>query len=256
MGRVLVGKLRRVGEMRKILRFLLVFLLCTTSANALGDYFVWDQATQYLTIPKLVEEAGLLTQQLNNLIQQVKYTQQELAQLGNYNWNTSQSVINQLGNQVNQANTLAYSAGNIDSNFRKIYPGYQTNPTASYANQYQNIVTTTQNTLNSILQSMGLSAADFANENTRMQALQNQAQNADGQTKAIQAASQIASAEVEQLQLLRQTVIAQTNAQTAYYAAQVQKEENSRADMSKIIQSGSSNITGKLDEHPLDLPKF
>lgn len=222
----------------------LVFGFCFYSilAGAVGNYYVYDQSSDMVIIPQLVTEAGLLTDQLKSLTEK----------LDKFSWNDAQSKINELGNLVNQANSIAYSAGNLDSSFRKTYPGYA--PPENYGEQYENIVNTTLNTLNGILQSIGSSAEDFTNESSRLQTLQNQAQNADGQIKITQAAAQIASAEVEQLQLMRQTMIAQTNAQTAYYSEQIQKEASSRAEQSTMIQAGNSEITGKMDENPLNLP--
>jgi len=235
-------------------RFLFILLFYPVFAGAFADV-VWDVATETLAVPKLVEETVVLGKELDNLIQQVAYTKQELERLDSNNWNTAQSTITQLGNQINQSNTLAYSAGNIDSNFRKVFPGYQTNTGTSYTDQYHNIVDTTQNTLNSILQAMGSSAADFENENSRMQLLQTQSQNAVGQTQAIQAASQIASTQVEQLQLIRQTMIAQTNAQTAYYAAQTQKEANSTKAIDTMLKDSSHDITNNtLNSDPINDP--
>ena len=240
--------------MKWLTRFLFILLFYPVFAGAFADV-VWDVATETLAVPKLVEETVVLGKELDNLIQQVAYTKQELERLDSNNWNTAQSTITQLGNQINQSNTLAYSAGNIDSNFRKVFPGYQTNTGTSYTDQYHNIVDTTQNTLNSILQAMGSSAADFENENSRMQLLQTQSQNAVGQTQAIQAASQIASTQVEQLQLIRQTMIAQTNAQTAYYAAQTQKEANSTKAIDTMLKDSSHDITNNtLNSDPINDP--
>ena len=116
---------------------------------------------------------------------------------------------------------------------------------------------TTQNTLNGVLQSLGSSANDFQNENTRLSFLQNQAQSATGQTEAIQAASQIASEQVSQLQLLRQTIIAQTNAQATYYAAQMQQQASSQAELSQVINNGSTTSPAiGQSGNQLSLPNF
>ena len=87
--------------------------------------------------------------------------------------------------------------------------------------------------------------------------MQHQAQSAQGQTQAIQASNQISSELVSQLQLLRQTVMAQTHAQTAYYATLVQQDASSRAEFEHLMQSGSVDIPsyGSSGE-PLELPEF
>lgn len=240
-------------EMKKIICIILflgnVFFVAASFADGLP---VFDLAA-FLQLGK---EFNLLGDQFDELKSHSTYLQQELERLkgGDYQWSDAQSKINEAGGLVKQTTQLAYNASDLDARFKQTFPGYK--PPDNYSKQYENIVTNTLNTLNAILQSVGSNANDFQDESKRLKFLQDRAQNAQGQTQAIQAASQIASEEATQLQLLRQTVVAQTNAQTAYYAAQVQKEESSRADMSRIIQAGSSNITGKLNEHPLDLPKL
>lgn len=208
----------------------------------------------FATMP--VIDIGAITQ----LGIQVGYLRQQLDALkqltpGQYQWSNAQNLINQLGDAVQRANTLAYSAQNVDAQFRQYFPGYQA-PT-DYGQQYQHITRTQLDTLNQILQAMGSSAQDFQNENARLTFLQHQAQSAVGQTQAIQAAAQIASEQVSQTQLLRQTMIAQTNAQTAYYAGQVQKEASSRAELEKIAANGKQAAPAIGDSgHYLKLPDF
>src|ERR1700733_4052545 len=43
-----------------------------------------------------------------------------------YQWSNAQGLINELGSIVNKTNGVAYSASNIDGDFRQSYPGYQT----------------------------------------------------------------------------------------------------------------------------------
>jgi P-type conjugative transfer protein TrbJ len=87
--------------------------------------------------------------------------------------------------------------------------------------------------------------------------LQQQVQSAEGQTQAIQASAQITSEVVSQIQALRQTVMVQTNAQTAYYATQVQNEASAHAELLRIVQSGKRE---KMDYghsgEPLQIPDF
>lgn len=243
--------------MKKIL--ILCFLIASQMAFGFPGDIVYDPSVdasigsmQGAMVGQFGIEIGKISDEVVKLDTQIRQLNQELAQLGNYNWNTAQDKINQLGRMVDKANTLAYSASNINSKFSTTFPGYK--PTSNYSDQYKDIVDTTQNTLNQILQAMGSSAANFENEDARLQTLHAQAQSANGQTKAIQAAAQIASAEVEQLRLLRQTVIAQTNAQTAYFAAETQKEASAKAAFDSYLSDSRHDVTGKLNEHPINDP--
>jgi P-type conjugative transfer protein TrbJ len=207
----------------------------------------------------MIDYASLiqLGNQLMQLKQQTQYIQQQLQTLNGdqYQWSNVQGLINNLGSIVNQTNGIAYSASNINQKFQQAYPGYQA--PEDFNQQYKNNANLIQNTLNGVLQSMGSSAQDFQSEQTRLAFLQRQAQGARGQTQAIQASSQIASEMVSQIQLLRQTVIAQSNAQTAYYATQVQNEASGRAELENVINAGSTNIPRYgTSGHPLNLPDF
>ena len=226
-------------------KFIMIFFLICP-----GFAFAMYPVIDITAIAKLTEEIN----QLSELTTHTKLLQQELAQLTNSNWDTAQTKINELNGIVNQTDTIAYSASNIDSNFRQVFPGYQSGTTTTYSDQYQKVIKNTQNTLNSILQSMGASASNFSNENSHLTDLQNAVTGADGQTKAIQAASQIASEEVSQLQLLRQTVIAQTNAQNTYYAAEIQKEASAKQAFDNLVDTSKTGASDKLDQNPINDP--
>lgn len=218
-----------------VLVILLIVYFISLPAYSVGD-LVYDPAVASDVVAqtaKIVDEIDILHSQLNSI-------NQELAQLksGQYEWSNVQGVINNLGNTVQQTNGLAYNAGNLDQQFKQYFPGYQSS--TNYTQFYQDLVNKTQNTLNGVLQSAGSSANDFENEQTRLNYLQQQVQSSQGQTQAIQAASQIASEQVSQLQLLRQAVVAQTNAQTAYYAEQVQQQATARAEENQVINAGST----------------
>ncbi len=214
--------------MRKIILiiFLFVFSLQVNATMPVVDYMAILQ----------------LGNQLILLKEQTQYIKQQLQILeGNqYQWSNAQSLINNLGSIVQQTNGIAYSATNINQKFQQSYPGYQA--PQDFNQQYKNNINMTQNTLNGVLQSMGKSAQDFQNENSRLEFLQRQSQSAKGQTQAIQASNQIASEIVTQIQLLRQTMIAQSNAQTAYFATQIQNDASSKAELEKVIKAGSTQV--------------
>lgn len=172
-----------------------------------------------------------------------------------YQWSNMQNLLNQLGGLVKKSNSIAYSAENIESDFKKSYPGYHAPD--NFQQSYQDNVSKSLDTMNGALQSLGANAHDFQNENARLSFLQHQVQGAKGQTQAIQASAQIASELVSQTQLLRQAVIAQSNAQTAYYATQVQNEAFARSDLEKVIHAGSTKtVAYGSSGNYIKLPNF
>lgn len=201
--------------------------------------------------------AAQLTQQLAELERHADYLKQQISVLspGQYQWSNAQNLINELGNVMNQTNSLAYSSADLENRFKSAFPGYQA--PQDFNAQYRNNMTQSQNTLNGVLQSMGTNARDFQNENARLAFLQHQAQSAQGQTQAIQASSQLASETVSQLQLLRQNVMAQTNAEVSYYATQLQNEASSEAELNQIIGAGSTRLPGYGNSgDSLEIPNF
>lgn len=215
-----------------------ILLLSTLSAEAMIVFDPTVAAKVGYETQQIVNQINVLQSQLNVATQQLN----NLKQLspGQYQWSNAQDIINTIGSSVSQANGLAYNAQNLDSQFRSTYPGFQS--PQNYNDQYKNITDSTLNTLNGALQAAGTSAQDFQNESSRLAFLQQQSQSAVGQTQAIQAATQIASEQVSQLQLLRQAVLSQTNAETAYYAAKTQEEASARAELGKVIKAGSTTV--------------
>lgn len=234
------------NKIKLIITKFLILILLTASAMPSYAMIVYDP----IAVGKLVEE-------LNQLRYETEYLKDQLVAIkrlqGNeYDWSNAQELINQLGDTVDQGNSLAYSASDINQQFKQHYPGYV--PPENFQAQYRNNTNMTLNTLNNVLQGLGSNAQDFQNENTRLAFLQRQSQNAKGQTQAIQAASQIASEQVSQLQLLRQTVIAQTNAQAAYYATNIQNKAGGQAELVQIIDNGSTKPPKRTYSDAVHLP--
>lgn len=220
--------------------FIALIIAFISAQAAFAQMAVLDVANLY---EQTLSEAHLLIS-TTQLIEQTSQLATELKQLNpqDYQWSNAQNLINNLGNTVNQTNSLAYSADNIGAKFAQMNPGYV--PADDYSSQYKNNTATTLNTMNGVLQSLGTSAKDFENENSRLAFLQSKAQSSEGQLQAIQAASQIASENVSQLQLLRQTITAQANSETAYHANKLQNEASAKATLDSVINAGSTEMKG------------
>jgi P-type conjugative transfer protein TrbJ len=184
---------------------------------------------------RLGEEALQLKNQLDVLKQQLNAIKQ--LKSSQYQWSNAQGLINQLGTVMEASQGISYSARELDTQFKTAFPGYKA--PSNFGAEYEKLTNRTLNTLNGVLRVMGRSAADFQTENARLAFLQSQEKSAIGQTQAIQAASQIASEQVSQLQLLRQTIMAQTTAESTYFASQIQQEASQQAELTKIVQAGS-----------------
>jgi type IV secretion system protein TrbJ len=186
-----------------------------------------------------------LISQIEILQEQASYLEESLNAIktlgsGQYQWSNVSEQINQLGSVIQSANGISYSAQNVGSQFQKAYPGYQS--PKDFNQTYQQSITTTMNTLNGALQSLNMSAEDFTNEPKRIAFLQSQIQNAHGQTQALQASAQISTEVISQLQLLRQTLMSQENAQNGYYAQQLQTQASNEAGFNQMIKNGNTHF--------------
>jgi P-type conjugative transfer protein TrbJ len=241
--------------MRRLIQLsLLIFLsLFTLSSHAAGVFeVVYDptvDADILQTFTFFENEIADLDKQINDLDNALK-----LLSSGKYVWSNTIDIINQLGKTMEQANGLSYAAQNEAEEFATLFPGYSS--LSNFNQQYQQITKGSLDTLNNILQTMKLSANNFTNESSRLQMLQGFTENVVGQTQALQMAGQLASEQISQLQLMRQTLMAQANAQIVYYAQQIQKEASAVANLNETIANGDTVTTGVLNAHPLAKPEY
>lgn len=210
-------------------RFLaLAFLFMSSLSHA--QLAVFDASA----FGQLVTEVTLLQQQLDETTKSLA----ALKSLGSFQWANEDmlNLMNELNSTMNQYSRISYNAANLDTQFKQLYPGYQS-PT-NYQEQYQENATETLNTINGTLKTIGMNTSDFSTESSRLGALHTHVQTAQGQTQAIQAMSEISEELVTQTQSLRQMVAAQTNSEAAYFSQQVQKEASGEAELQEVLSKG------------------
>ncbi len=238
----------------RYLQIIAIFSLSTLtfSAVAIGPELVYDPTVD----ADIVQTFSFFANEIADLEKQINDLELELKALpeSQYLWDTTTALIDQLGKVMEQAEGLSYAAQNEAAEFTALFPGYTV--LNNFNEQYQQMTRSSLDTLNNILQNMKASANDFLNENSRLKMLQGFAESVEGQTQALQTAAQLASEQVSQLQLLRQSIMAQANAQIVYYAQQIQKEASAVADLNAIISHGDMQTTGDLEANPLAKPNY
>lgn len=219
--------------------------------------FIFLGTPTYAMLP-VVDIAAIaqLANQLGQLKQQAQYLKLTLKQLGHgqFSWGDTQALMGRLEQLTDQTTGAANDAMRLDKQFRDLYPGYQAS--LHFSEAYKNNVNTALKKLNGVSQALHASADNFNTENLRLRFLQQQAEQAQGQTQAIQAASQLTSETVSQIQLLRQSVLAQSQAQVAFYATQIQKEASTQAELEKVLKAGSTTLPLYGSGHALSVPNF
>jgi P-type conjugative transfer protein TrbJ len=107
----------------------------------------------------------------------------------------------------------------------------------NYEQNLQQWTTDTNSQVSSVLQQYGLQASNFQSEQDALQSIQNASQSATGRLQALQAGNQIAGMGINQVQLLRQTVMAGNQAMLQIQANKANADQQDRNVKDKFINS-------------------
>lgn len=217
-----------------------------------GDQTAWsaDYAEQ-------VNQLNTQIQQLQQDIMSVQMMTQNLQDLNNFDWQDFAVSVTGLKGVMQSANALSYTMGNFDQLFSDNYKGYSNyyntansgslttgQKAESFSQQYQQLNTTTRNTIKGTLDGLGLQEDDFANESAIISTLKNNSAGAVGNKAVIQAANDIALFQVDQMRKLRTTVMSQINLQSQYMAAENERNEIQEAQLQYRRTGGHNPIIG------------
>ncbi|MBC5858254.1 P-type conjugative transfer protein TrbJ [Campylobacter jejuni] len=189
--------------------------------------------------------------QLQQQIQMVKMQQQNLQNLGKYDWENLGTILYQVNNVMNQVNGLSYDIGNVSKKFEDTYKdftGYSdelTNATNEkeryelYSDRYKQIAQTNQNTFKGTLQQLELQYQDLQNEDTIISKLKERSEGSKGNLQAIQATNDLITYQIDEVRKLRVTLMNQNNMLTNYLASQNNKDVLEQTKLEKQMQSDS-----------------
>ena len=235
--------------MKKIGLSALAVAIMATSLNA-GSPFTG--ATEWTQIANNVELAGQSAKQLQQYATQLKQYYQQVQQYKNQfqsykmmlqnirklspqQWNEFTKSVIGLKNAVNYGEGINFAATSFNSDFHKLFKGYDKylagakDGSLNFSDTYKQLNKSTRDTLNGALNNLGLQAKDMENDEDTMKQLQKLSLSASGQKAAIQAANEIALHQTHTLKKLQQTIMTQANMQGEFYAAQNSKEELQQA---------------------------
>jgi P-type conjugative transfer protein TrbJ len=197
---------------------------CPLAAKAQfgGAQVVFDPQMFARQLLQLEQQTATVT----DLAQELRYMALNTAPYLGGVWQPNTILLSNLGNMIATEQGLSYTLTNLTTQFAQIFPGY-TAPagvpiaTAQQAGQGLN---NTLATLGGTLVSLQGQAQDFAAENAALQMLSAANTTATGQLQAIQIGNQVALLQVQQAQMLRQTLLALTNALAVTQANQASEQ--------------------------------
>lgn len=190
-----------------------------------------------------------LVQQVSSLQQQIIYMQQNLAQLGTFNWADIDSSASQIAQIMDSATSLSYASSNIAAQFQSLFPGYKAD--SNYVQSYATIAANSLNTFKGTLQSLNMSYNTFINDAARLKAMQSQAVSADGAMKALSVTAQLVGEVANQVSQLRSVMLTQANSENAYMAQKAQLEATQKAN-SDAFFNNSSTVTPVYGTYEVD----
>jgi P-type conjugative transfer protein TrbJ len=195
-----------------------------------GSSIVFDPQMFARQLLQLQQETAAVT----NLAQQLQYMVKNTTGGGAGVWQSNQNLLANLGGLISEQQGLSYTFQGLAQQFQQLYPGYNVTSTPG-AQSPQASVDTTLNTLNGALQSAQSQAQDFQAEQTALQTLEMKNQTAIGNLQAVQTGSEIVLAQVQQIQMLRQLVMAMMNSQNTAAANQLNNQTQSQLGALAII---------------------
>jgi len=205
---------------------ILLFLAMSLPAHAQfggGAVTVFDPSMFARQLRQLEQETAAVT----NLAQQLKYIIKNTTGGSAGIWASNQSLLDNLGGLISEQEGLSYTFTGLAQQFHQLYPGYDVTSTPG-AQSPQTSIDTTLNTLNGALQSAQDQARNFATEQTTLGNLEFKNETAIGNLQAVQVGNEIALAQVQQIQMLRQLVMVLINSENAAAANQLNSQTQSQ----------------------------
>lgn len=181
-----------------------------------------SEVTQLVNKLQLVSQYAKQLQQYQKQLQQYADQVQNTARVPNQVWGNTMSNIQQVSALLNQAQSLAYSAANLNQQFAQryrtfgTYAGQPLSP-ATMAQKYQQWSQESNDNVLYALRAANTQATQMGSEDTDLRALETMATSVSGRMQAIQVGNQFAAQGARQLQKLRQLLMlnmqVQANAQ-------------------------------------------
>src|SRR5713101_5423266 len=194
-------KLKCWFRLYPVVLLLLLALPITAEGQFGGNTIVFEPQNFARQVLQLQQETAAVT----NLAQQLQYMIKNTTGGGAGVWQSNQNLLSNLGGLISEQQGLSYTFQGLAQQFQQLYPGYNVTSTPG-AQSPQASVDTTFNTLNGALQSAQSQAQDF---------------------------------QAEQIQMLRQLVMAMMNSQNTAAANQLNNQTQSQLAAQALLSAPS-----------------
>lgn len=223
----------------------LVASLLSFQANAVFVYDPLNYGQNAASAYSLAKQVQQSIQQTKHQFEQLSKIKDNMKNLSQFHWKDLNQAINQLANDVQKGQAIAFSMSNIEDEFRKRFPGIEKTAKGkvNYRQKYLDWVKTNQHTMSGTLKALNSQYNNMKKEQSIRETLLAQAKSPTGSMQAIQAGNEIAAEQINQMQQLRQVMIANASANAEYQAFEAQKAAQSEAAITDIIENAGDNDT-------------
>ena len=184
---------------------------------------------------------------VKQLLEDIKQVEMMVKMLKKYEDGSFQNVLplfSKLRNAMETGKSLAYSMDDIDSEFRRKFPGYV--PTKDYNEEYSDWVDTTLDTLRGSLNTLHIQSKNLNKDEALMEEIEVLSNGAVGTDQVLQAGNMMSSQMVKQVMKLRELMLAQANSQQVYMANQVNSDAQAMARLRQWLRmDGGQEETGE-----------
>ncbi|CAN5262292.1 hypothetical protein BH24GEM2_BH24GEM2_00820 [soil metagenome] len=170
--------------------------------------------------------------------QQIIYQIQSLKKLGNPSWREIGGYMQQLDDLMAQGRAIGYSLANLNREFEETFPGFRV--PEDWSAQQRTQFARTMATMQAALNFSQRQAQQMAVGNAQLRAIKGSMAGVQGTQEALELQGTLMAYTAEELQMLRQAIAAQTNAQTVYNAHQLQQQEQAQASFDAMLRETRS----------------
>ena len=210
----------------------------THAADAVMCVNCGSEITQLANKLTLLKQVANQAEQLKTQISQYDNMVTNSKGVSQNIWGNAMGDLQRINALFQNSKALAYSAKSLDAQFSNRYQGYRgyLNGKVNLQNKYQQWSQEANDNALYALKAAGAQNMAFQDENTLMQQLQAMSGSAEGRMQAMQIANMMAAQNIQQIQKLRQLLMAQLQMQANYYQLQKDKEDAAEAAHARFVK--------------------
>lgn len=224
----------RKGKVAHLDRIAVVaaLLLIWDEARAGGTFAGATEITQLLNNGQLIDIALSAGQQLSLLDQQLVQLRNGTAIYGSMQVEDMLLQVRKIADVVRNSQGVAFNAASASQQFQALYPGAKRGVSATeYVTWSRNTIATIRNAL----EASGVAVDDMTSVDTVMSRVRSLAQTPRGQAQISQLALQVSNEQLAANTKLNYMIGAQTQAQSAYFASQIQSKLDAQSSMESFL---------------------